>query len=73
MTNSVEDRTLKIYCWDHNVIGSDSLMGVIIIDLKKIATNTEQWFKVAPREGHADIVSGEIKLKIVHVRYRILS
>jgi len=62
------DPTLRVQCWDWNLIGSDETMGEFTIDLRKFQPNTPvtAWYSLAPEEGKkkSKEVKGSIQLTI---------
>jgi len=60
--------TLRVQCWDWNLIGSDETMGEFVIDLRKFQPNTPvtAWYSLAPEEGKkkSKEVRGSIQLAI---------
>jgi len=62
------DSTLKVQCWDWNLIGSDEGMGEFQVDLRKFQPNTPvtAWYPLGPEDGSKKKkeVTGAVQLTI---------
>jgi len=57
---------LQLTCWDKDTVGTDDFLGAIELDIAQIQMDgTPAWFKLHPRHGKKDKVTGDILLSFV--------